>query len=61
MNIDDFVVTERKFLEEREAVKNEHGVYAYQSKDGAEIMSLDHYLRDYKDWLIENKYVKEIN
>lgn len=58
MTIDDFVIIERKFLEEQGAVQNPHGVYAYQSADGTEIMSLDHYLREYKEWLIENNYLK---
>ena len=57
MNIDDSVKIERKFLQEQGAIQNEHGVYAYQSIDMTEIMSLDHYLREYKEWLIKNNYV----
>lgn len=60
MNIDDLVVVERQFLQEQGAIMNPHGVYVYQSSCGSEILSLDHYLREYKQWLIDNNYVKEV-
>ena len=53
---------EKLFLESEwgNAVKNKTGVYAYQSKDGNHMMRLDDYLSSYKEWLIENKFIKEI-
>lgn len=50
---------ETEFLEEGEFIKNEHGVYIYSSPCGTLTFSLDHILRDYKEWLIEKKYVRE--
>lgn len=53
---------EHEYLESEEgnAVQNEHGVYAYQSFDGSHLLSLDFFLLRYKEWLIENGYVKEL-
>lgn len=39
---------------------NEHGVYSYTSANGNHIISLDFFLWSYKQWLIDNKIVKEI-
>ena len=58
--IDEMVKIERKFLEEYEAIKNENGVYVYKSDCGKEIFSLDHYLCEYKEWLIKNGYITHI-
>lgn len=59
MNIDDTVKLERLFLSTvGDAQINENGVYHYESKDGVHILSLDHYLAEYKEWLIENNHVK---
>jgi len=62
MSIDDFVKTERQFLSTvGDAQINANGVYHYESKDGVHIISLDHYLLEYKQWLIDNNYVKPLN
>lgn len=61
MDINELVKTERKFLEEQETIKNEHDVYVFTSYNGMEIISLDFYLLDYKNWLIENKILKPCN
>ncbi len=55
---DELLKTERLFLEEMEAVKDENGKYLYKSRNADEILLLDFYLKDYKDWLIENGIVK---
>jgi len=52
MVIEELVKTEREFLKEMEAERNEHGVYAFVSENGKEHLSLDFYLREYKEWLI---------
>ncbi len=54
---------ERLFLknpDDGNAIENKYGVFAYQSADGNHIISLDSYLADYREWLIANKFVKEI-
>ena len=55
---DELLKTERLFLEEMEAVKNENGKYLYKSINEDEILLLDFYLKDYKDWLVQNGMVK---
>jgi hypothetical protein len=49
---------ERLFLEENDSLKNANGAYLYKSESGNDILLLDYYLKDYKDWLIENGIVK---
>jgi len=52
---------EVRFLEEEgDGVKNEHGVYSYQSKDGSHFIALEYFLRHYRKWLVDNNIVKEI-
>lgn len=51
---------EVEFLIEREAEKNEHGIYLYGSDSLCHSIRLDAFLRSYRDWLIEHKIVKEI-
>lgn len=48
-----FVKTEREFLNEMEAEKNNNDVYVFTSQNGKEHISLDYYLLEYKQWLIE--------
>jgi hypothetical protein len=55
---DELLKTERLFLEEMEAVKNENGKYLYKSTNEDEILLLDFYLKHYKDWLVQNGMVK---
>ena len=47
------------FLEYNKAEKNEHGAYIFISASGKEHISLAYYLLDFKQWLIEQKIVKE--
>jgi len=49
---------EHQFLEEEKAVQRD-GAFIYTSEDGTEIIQLDNYLADYKDWLIEKGILKE--
>ena len=56
--ISNLVKTEREFLAEKEAEINEHGVYYFVSKNGLQHISLDHFLLEYKEWLIEKGQVK---
>jgi len=51
---------EIKFCEQIEAVKNKHDVYIYTSTNGHSSFNLPCILQEYKEWLIENKIVKEI-
>lgn len=55
---DKITEVERSFLEEKECCKNKHGVYLFISANGHERISLDYFLHEYKEWLIENKIVK---
>ncbi len=55
---DELLKTERLFLEEMEAVKDEKGSYLYKSRNADDILLLDFYLKEYKDWLVENGVVK---
>lgn len=52
------IETEVKFLEREEFVKNEHGVYIYESKDGRMSINLPFILLEYKNYLIEERIVK---
>lgn len=52
---------ETAFLEgDGDGVKNEAGSYCYVSQDNNHYIALDFFLMYYKQWLIENKIVKEI-
>lgn len=57
--LDNLVKDEREFLESVDCIKNDAGVYLYKSADGNEILSLDHFLNSYKEYLIEKGLVKE--
>ncbi len=50
---------ELEFCQEMEFVKNEHGQHIFVSQDGVQSMNLPFILNDYKDWLIEQKIVRE--
>lgn len=58
LNLDDLVKTERQFLKENKAEKNEKDVYVFTSENGYEHISLDFYLKEYKDWLVEKGIIK---
>jgi hypothetical protein len=49
---------EIKYLKENDAEVNEYGAYVYTSKNGSHSLRLDLFLRDFRDWLIENGIVK---
>jgi len=51
---------EVKFLEENDAEKNESGVFLYISSNGFSRISLDLFLRSYREWLVDHKIVKEL-
>lgn len=59
--LEELTKLERKFLEQENFVKNEHDVYSYQSADGTLILSLDFILLEYKQWLLDNGHVRELN
>jgi hypothetical protein len=48
------------YCKENDMIKNQFGAYIYLSADGKQSIRLDGILRDYKQWLIDNGYVKEI-
>lgn len=49
---------EHEFLNQEQAVKTENGVFLYVSEDGSEMIQLDNYLADYREWLIKRGVVK---
>lgn len=53
--------TETKFCEQTDLEKNEHGVYVYISKNRHSHIDLACILYEYKQWLIENKYLNNRN
>lgn len=61
-NIDNFFMEltklEKGFLNEQGIEPNDHGVFIFISQNGSTQISLDFFLCSYKDWLIENYYVK---
>lgn len=61
MEILELVKTEREFLAEMETEKNDNDVYLFISENGKEHLSLDLYLLDYKQWLIEKGIVIQIS
>ncbi len=58
--LDELTKHEVKFLKEQGAEKNEYGTYVYRSANDNHILRLDMFLSHYREWLIENKIVKEI-
>jgi len=50
---------ERRFLEEQRIIPNEHGAFVFTNQDGSCMISLDLFLRSYREHLIDNKIVKE--
>lgn len=50
---------EVKYLEQEQCPKNEHGSYIFISQDGKERIELSLFLYGYKQYLIENKILKE--
>lgn len=59
-NFEEHLKNETRFLKEREFQTTDKGGYFYMSKDETHLIKLDFILSDYKEWLIENKLVKEI-
>lgn len=51
---------EFQFLKENGCLLNPYEVYLYKSDNGNHRLILDMFLVSYKEWLIENKIVKEI-
>ena len=57
--MEEYIRNEIKFLQELDAETNEHGVYIYESKNKIHSINLPYILRQYRDWLIDHKIVKE--
>jgi hypothetical protein len=51
---------ERDFLNRECIEPNEHGAYIFKNFDDTASIALDIFLLSYKQWLIENKIVKEL-
>lgn len=51
---------EEAFLKENDAELNDNGVYIYTSANKCHSIRLDAYLKLYREYLIENKIVKEL-
>lgn len=59
MNLDKYTEKEREFLRQTEIPCNEYGVYLFISGDGNVRIDLQYILMEYKQWLIDNKIVKQ--
>lgn len=59
-NMANLIKNEVKFCEEIDLEKNEHGQFIYTSSNGISSTSIPFLLQEYKQWLIENKIVKEL-
>ncbi len=61
MNLDKTLSLSKQFLDTSEVgfIKNENGVYRYNSQDGNHLLNLDGVFSDFIDWLIENEHLKE--
>mgnify|MGYP000902156127 CR=1 FL=1 len=57
---EELIKNEVAFCEELDFEMNEHGVYIYESSNGNSSLNLPMVLQHYKEWLIENKLVKEV-
>jgi hypothetical protein len=57
----ELVKNEIDFCNQLGCDKNEHGQFIVQSKSGKSIMNLPYILLDYKQYLIENKIIKEVS
>jgi hypothetical protein len=51
---------ERNFISIEGIEPNTHGAYLFKTEDGNVSIALDLFLLSYKNWLIENKIVKEL-
>lgn len=56
-HIENMIKDEIAFCEENGCIKNEHGQFIYISQDRHQSLNLSFILRDYKEWLIENKKI----
>jgi hypothetical protein len=54
------IKNELAFCDSINCEKNEHGNFIYQSSNGKESFNLPFMLLDYKNYLIENKLIKEL-
>lgn len=59
MNLDKYTEKEREFLRQIEIPCDEYGVYLFISGDGSVWLDLQYILMEYKQWLIDNKIVKQ--
>jgi hypothetical protein len=59
MDIDELVKDEIRFCEEEECVKNDRGAYFYKSGDGVHMFNLPHFLKMYREWLVNEGLVNE--
>jgi hypothetical protein len=51
---------ERDFLKSEGIEPNEHGAYVFENQDSNVLIALDMFLYSYRNWLIENRIVKEL-
>lgn len=58
-NLEELTINETAFLKGLEIPCNRYGVYVFVSTDGTVSLDLQFILLEYKQWLIENKIVKE--
>ena len=54
------ITNENRFLKSIDAEKNENGQYIYQSMNGHSSMNLPYVLKEYIQWLSENKKADSI-
>jgi hypothetical protein len=58
--MEELLKNEIKFCNEIDCEKNEHGQFIYESTNGYSRMNLPYILQQYKEWLIDNDIVREI-
>jgi hypothetical protein len=58
--MENFIQDEIKFCDEIDCEKNKHGQFIYTSTNQVSSLNLAYTLHEYKQWMIDNKIVKEI-
>jgi hypothetical protein len=58
--LDQMTKHEKDFLTSEGVEPNKHGAYVFENEDSSVHIALDVFLYSYRNWLIENKIVKEL-
>jgi len=60
-NLQDLIKNEIEFCNKIDCERNEQGQFIYESKNGKSAMNLPYILQEYKQWLIDERLVKELS